>query len=525
MSRRFEPAARLLASLAVIAGVWFLSPAAGAQTAETADPPELSTAIGVPFIGSYDVWCTSRNPAPGTLCRNHHSTPAIDFGMDPGTEVRASGGGVVVDADSMCVGTGWCNGGAGNKVVIEHSDGTFSRYLHLTDVFVAVDQVVEIGALVGTSGVTGQSSSPHLHYDEQFPIGTRIPFGQWIGCVDDEPVVYPDVFGTTDWNLVEFGSVVRNDGYDCLRTTFGAGPAARVLAGQGSIGVVVEDDPMPPELYEAEFRVDDGEPEVVLFAATGLVRHEVGDAAMVTVRVRRVGGDVVQPWGAPTLQALEDRPLLATCDRLYVTADGLIGTDRADVLVGTEAADQMRGGAGPDVLCGLDGDDDIDAGGDDDMVIAGDGDDAVNGGDGHDRLFGGDGDDEIAAGAGRDRVLAGNGADRVFGEHGHDRIFGGAGDDEIFGGDGRDRISGDDGHDILRGEGGADRIFGRDGRDVLLGGPSDDHLSGGARQDQLFGEVGNDRLIGGNAIDTFDGGEGIDRCSIHVESEPRENCE
>ena len=128
-----------------------------------------TTPIAAPFVGSFEVWCTMGNPAPGTLCRTHHSSPAIDFGMDPGTPINATGHGVVEEIETTCVGTNFCRGGAGNFIAILHDDGRYSRYLHLDEVFVDEGQVVDVGDVIGTSGITGQTSAPHLHYDEQFP--------------------------------------------------------------------------------------------------------------------------------------------------------------------------------------------------------------------------------------------------------------------------------------------------------------------------------------------------------------------
>ncbi len=190
------------------------SPPSVSAQAESATNTEFTSAA-VPFIGSYEVWCTDRNPAPFNLCSSHHGSPAIDFGMPIGAEVRATGTGEVIIADAFCSGSGWCNSGAGNYVVIEHPDGSYSRYLHLDSVSVQVDQHVVAGTLIGTNGNTGHSSSPHLHYDEQQPLGTRVNFGTFIGCVGGEKVRYPEVFGTSDWNQVPYGSIVVNEGYGC----------------------------------------------------------------------------------------------------------------------------------------------------------------------------------------------------------------------------------------------------------------------------------------------------------------------
>lgn len=182
--------ARALLVLALVSAVTVVSTPMASALPTTLGTAEES-AIAVPFTGSYEVWCTDRNPAPGNRCSSHHGSPAIDIGMDPGVPLHASGAGVVSDADSNCPARGACNNGMGNNVIISHSDGTFSRYLHMADVSVAIGDELVAGQPIGTSGESGQYSSPHLHYDEHFPFGTRTDMGTWVGCVDGEQVLYP----------------------------------------------------------------------------------------------------------------------------------------------------------------------------------------------------------------------------------------------------------------------------------------------------------------------------------------------
>ena len=57
--------------------------------------------------------------------------------------------------------------GVGNFLVIRHPDGTFGTYWHLTrnSIAVSVGQVVERGQPLAKVGNTGNSSTPHLHFD------------------------------------------------------------------------------------------------------------------------------------------------------------------------------------------------------------------------------------------------------------------------------------------------------------------------------------------------------------------------
>ncbi|MFS0695398.1 peptidoglycan DD-metalloendopeptidase family protein [Streptomyces nitrosporeus] len=80
-----------------------------------------------------------------------------DFQAASGTSVRAIGDGTVVSA-------GW-SGSYGNEVVIQHSDGMYSQYAHLSSLGVSAGQSVTGGQQIGLSGSTGNSTGPHLHFE------------------------------------------------------------------------------------------------------------------------------------------------------------------------------------------------------------------------------------------------------------------------------------------------------------------------------------------------------------------------
>ncbi len=84
---------------------------------------------------------------------------AIDYGVPVGTEVYAAADGVVLAA-------GWSNGGLGNYVCLQHSNGIRTYYGHGNGNFkVYVGDVVQKGQLIMYSGNTGNSSGPHLHFE------------------------------------------------------------------------------------------------------------------------------------------------------------------------------------------------------------------------------------------------------------------------------------------------------------------------------------------------------------------------
>ncbi|MAK53444.1 MAG: hypothetical protein CL415_05670, partial [Acidimicrobiaceae bacterium] len=174
----------------------------------------------MPFIGEYKVWCTL---AIGTgPCATHHGTWGIDFDTPINVPIYATGSGHLKQLYGGCsMYGGSCNSGAGNWLSIDHGDH-WSRYIHLSSFAagIAVGDWIEAGQLVGYAGLSGTTSTAsHLHYDETSPQNlpvNRIFFGPFVACHGNTMVQYPDVLGTSDWQQVPYGTVIRNDGYECL---------------------------------------------------------------------------------------------------------------------------------------------------------------------------------------------------------------------------------------------------------------------------------------------------------------------
>jgi murein DD-endopeptidase MepM/ murein hydrolase activator NlpD len=81
----------------------------------------------------------------------------IDIGAPRGTPVRAPAAGTVLFAGSQA--------DYGVSVILDHGQDIRTVYAHLTRTAVKAGQAVERGALLGTTGNTGRSSGPHLHYE------------------------------------------------------------------------------------------------------------------------------------------------------------------------------------------------------------------------------------------------------------------------------------------------------------------------------------------------------------------------
>jgi hypothetical protein len=91
---------------------------------------------------------------------------AYDFGLPEGTTLLAAADGVVEAAVGSNT-TGGCSptyNPQTNYVRIRHDDGSKTRYLHMRDVSVSVDDEVEQGDVIGHSGATGYACGAHLHF-------------------------------------------------------------------------------------------------------------------------------------------------------------------------------------------------------------------------------------------------------------------------------------------------------------------------------------------------------------------------
>lgn len=86
----------------------------------------------------------------------------IDFRADIGTDIHATGDGVVEFAGRR--------GTYGNLLIIDHGFGYKTRYAHLSGFADGIrpGTKVERGELVGYTGNTGVTNGPHLHYEVRF---------------------------------------------------------------------------------------------------------------------------------------------------------------------------------------------------------------------------------------------------------------------------------------------------------------------------------------------------------------------
>ena len=89
--------------------------------------------------------------------RNGKMHTGVDFAAPAGTSIYAWKNGIVTFA-------GW-SGGYGNFVIIQHEDGSVSRYAHCNKIVVEEGQPVNKDDTIAYVGSTGNSTGYHLHFE------------------------------------------------------------------------------------------------------------------------------------------------------------------------------------------------------------------------------------------------------------------------------------------------------------------------------------------------------------------------
>ena len=88
----------------------------------------------------------------------HHD--GVDLRAPRGTAVLATGKGVVTVVRQSDLVAGF-----GNYLEIDHGNGWVTRYAHLEAIQVRSGQKLKKGDVVGTVGMSGGATAPHLHYE------------------------------------------------------------------------------------------------------------------------------------------------------------------------------------------------------------------------------------------------------------------------------------------------------------------------------------------------------------------------
>jgi len=107
---------------------------------------------------------------PFTGAQRFHK--GIDLRAAYGQEVQAAAPGRVVFSGEQ--------GAYGTTVVIEHADGTRSRYAHLSAATVESGRAVAAGEAVGRAGHSGRATGTHVHFEVTGPDGRPTSPGEWL---------------------------------------------------------------------------------------------------------------------------------------------------------------------------------------------------------------------------------------------------------------------------------------------------------------------------------------------------------
>ena len=86
--------------------------------------------------------------------KNSHS--GVDITADEGDPVKAPNDGVVILVDNQFF--------SGNSVVLDHGQGIYTMFFHLSKATVKYGQAVRKGDVVGLVGATGRATGAHLHW-------------------------------------------------------------------------------------------------------------------------------------------------------------------------------------------------------------------------------------------------------------------------------------------------------------------------------------------------------------------------
>lgn len=107
------------------------------------------------------------NPRPGKIStefgvrrimnkipKSPHS--GVDVEAKEGVEVRAPNNGIAVKTDTLFY--------SGNSIFLDHGQGIYTMFFHLSKILVTPGQAVKKGDVIGLVGSTGRSTGAHLHW-------------------------------------------------------------------------------------------------------------------------------------------------------------------------------------------------------------------------------------------------------------------------------------------------------------------------------------------------------------------------
>ncbi len=159
------------------------SPLARSRSEAPVLPAPLTTADGREILGSKAALLAAAAPSVVSPAVGPITSPfgyrwgrlhaGLDFGVPIGSPIVAVMDGVVLRTSSS-------RGGYGNLTVLQHADGTETRYAHQAQILVTDGQVIKVGELIGMSGNSGDSTGPHLHFEVRPGGGDPVDPRAWL---------------------------------------------------------------------------------------------------------------------------------------------------------------------------------------------------------------------------------------------------------------------------------------------------------------------------------------------------------
>ena len=128
--------------------------------AAKADPPAAETTSPGLKVTSAFGWRSD----PFTGQTKFHK--GVDISAAYGQEIGAAAPGKVVFSGEQ--------GGYGTTVLVEHPDGSRTRYAHLSAALVSVGDTVAHGQPLGRAGHSGRATGTHLHFEVIAPNGQHV---------------------------------------------------------------------------------------------------------------------------------------------------------------------------------------------------------------------------------------------------------------------------------------------------------------------------------------------------------------
>lgn len=143
----------------------YVDPPESVKARIAADREKVRKALGTTLEGRH--WSVPlERPVQGTVSsqfglkrvfngqpRGEHK--GLDLRGAQGTPIKACADGVVALVDDLYY--------SGNTVYVNHGEGVFSAYLHMSRPLVKPGEVVKRGQVIGLVGATGRVTGPHLH--------------------------------------------------------------------------------------------------------------------------------------------------------------------------------------------------------------------------------------------------------------------------------------------------------------------------------------------------------------------------